>query len=72
MVKDHLESVGYTVDGANSGDEALKLVAGRSYDVVIVDVIMPGMSGFDLVEARHQVRRAARLLARDMASVSPG
>lgn len=51
MVKDHLESVGYTVDGANSGDEALKLVAGRSYDVVIVDVIMPGMSGFDLVEA---------------------
>jgi DNA-binding response OmpR family regulator len=51
LVKDHLESVGYSVDGANSGAEALDLVAGRSYDVVIVDVIMPGLSGFELVEA---------------------
>ncbi len=41
---------GYEVDIAFDGDEALALVDKAPYDVVITDVSMPGLSGFDILE----------------------
>lgn len=40
---------GYRVRATASGDEALRLIAEKMPDVAIVDLTMPGMSGFDLV-----------------------
>ncbi|HYC69682.1 MAG TPA: response regulator [Opitutaceae bacterium] len=45
-----LESAGYAVDLAVSGEEALQRLCTRRYGLVLVDVEMPGMDGFTLIE----------------------
>jgi two-component system chemotaxis sensor kinase CheA len=49
-----LESAGYEVDVASSGEQALDMAERRPYDLFIVDVEMPGMSGFDFVARTRQ------------------
>jgi two-component system chemotaxis sensor kinase CheA len=44
-----LESAGYVVDLATSAEEGLVMARKRRYGVFVVDVEMPGMSGFDFV-----------------------
>ena len=45
-----LESAGYDVDVATSGEEGLDLLRRRSYALVLCDVEMPGIDGFTVVE----------------------
>ena len=45
-----LESAGYEVDVALSGEEALGLVHAKRYALILVDVEMPGMDGFTFIE----------------------
>jgi len=54
-----LESAGYQVDLAVSGEEALAKARERRYGLFIVDVEMPGMDGFELV-ARTRADRLLR------------
>jgi EAL domain-containing protein (putative c-di-GMP-specific phosphodiesterase class I) len=49
-----LSEAGWQVDVARSGDEALDLLGGQQYDVVLSDIDMPGMNGLQLL---HAVRR---------------
>lgn len=44
-----LESAGYTVDLAVSGEDALKRLHERRYGLLLVDIEMPGMDGFALI-----------------------
>jgi signal transduction histidine kinase/CheY-like chemotaxis protein len=41
---------GYAVHAASSGDEALKKVLHNNYNLIILDVQMPGMDGFEVAE----------------------
>ena len=50
-LKKVLEKNGFEVDTASSGDEALKKVLKKSYVLIILDVQMPGMDGFEVAEA---------------------
>ncbi len=54
IMRDVLETIlsaaGYKVDLAKTGEEALELYAERSYDVVLMDVSMPGMGGLTALE----------------------
>ena len=43
-----LESVGYTVLIAPSGNNALKLASSHSVDVVVVDYVVPEMNGHEV------------------------
>ena len=43
-----LESEGYTVVAAPNGTQAVKLFPQEKYDLVILDVMMPGLSGYDV------------------------
>jgi two-component system alkaline phosphatase synthesis response regulator PhoP len=45
---DRLESEGYVVDSAREGGEALKKAADGPYDLILLDVMLPGKSGFDV------------------------
>jgi two-component system, NtrC family, response regulator HydG len=47
-LKDILSEFGYQVDTATAGFEALKLLETNRYDVALLDLKMPGMSGVDL------------------------
>jgi len=50
-LKNVLEKHGFEVDTANSGKEALKKVLKNSYVLIILDVQMPEMDGFEVAEA---------------------
>jgi DNA-binding NtrC family response regulator len=45
-----LSSAGYKVELAKTGEEALEIYADRSFDVVLMDVSMPGMGGLTALE----------------------
>ena len=49
-VKLILELEGYVCHDARSGDAALQVLATRSVDLALVDVMMPGMTGLSLFE----------------------
>ena len=46
-----LEKNDFEVDTASSGEEALKKILKKSYVLIILDVQMPGMDGFEVAEA---------------------
>lgn len=46
-----LELHGISSDAAQSGEEALLKTLKKEYDLIIMDVQMPGMDGFEVVEA---------------------
>jgi two-component system chemotaxis sensor kinase CheA len=48
-----LESAGYEVDVAVSGEEALRKARQKQYSLFLVDVEMPGMDGFEFIERIH-------------------
>ncbi|MBI4542397.1 MAG: response regulator [Gemmatimonadetes bacterium] len=43
-----LEQHGYVVTGAASGEEALRLVPGGQFDLVLSDIVMPGIHGYEV------------------------
>lgn len=47
-LKYNLEFDGYSVDVARDGIEGLEKILAHSYDLIILDVMMPGKSGFDV------------------------
>ncbi|MGO9566645.1 MAG: sigma-54-dependent transcriptional regulator [Desulfomonilaceae bacterium] len=49
-----LEKEGAAVDRAESGEQALDLMEGNLYDILFVDIKMPGMGGFGLLERVKQ------------------
>ena len=53
-LSDRLASEGYQVVPAGDGETALDLLAGSSFDVVVLDVMLPGMDGFEVC---RQLRR---------------
>ena len=45
------------VETCGSATEALRLLQGESYDVVLLDIAMPGLSGLDLAQVLRQFRQ---------------
>ena len=51
LVRANLETEGWTVLGAANGEEGLALIRERQPSAVLLDLLMPGMDGFEVVEA---------------------
>ncbi|WP_159517530.1 response regulator transcription factor [Sunxiuqinia indica] len=47
-LRDNLEFEGYEVHTADRGDDGLKKILSGNYNLVLLDVMLPGMSGFDV------------------------
>jgi len=53
-----LEILGYSIEIANNGEEAVKMVHQNKYDLIFMDVMMPGMDGLD---ATKTIRNSVEL-----------
>ena len=51
-----LRKKGYSVDLAADGNQALRQVREQSYDLAIVDIKMPGMSGLEFLDKGRELR----------------
>ena len=48
VIKEYCENENYEVDEASNGEEALNLIQNNSYDLLILDIMMPKLDGFSL------------------------
>ena len=51
LLREMLTKNGYTVSVASSGEEAITRAAAEKPDLILMDVVMPGMSGFEATRA---------------------
>jgi len=65
-----LQRVGYQVDSAASGEEAIQKMQQQPFDVVLTDIRMPGISGVDLLgKVKEQAPDAIVILLTGYASL---
>lgn len=50
LVADYLKLMGYDADTAHNGVQGLKMAIEGDYSAVILDVMMPGMDGFEVLK----------------------
>ena len=62
LLRRSLERQGHAVSVAVDGREALELARSASFDIVLLDIVMPEMDGFELLE-RLQADEALRQLS---------
>jgi len=53
LLQTALESAGYEVDMANDGLSAYELGSNGDYDLIILDQLMPGLLGLDVITRWH-------------------
>jgi two-component system response regulator CpxR len=58
LLRDYLEPLGYSVDAVHNGAIGLDRARQGGYSAVILDVMMPGMNGFD---ALRELRRTSQI-----------
>ncbi len=54
FIKRGLEKVGYDVHTASDKDEALNLLEANSYDLVLADVVLPGLKEGEVIDLIKQ------------------
>lgn len=57
-----LEQMGYSVQSCHTGADALRLLGEGAYDLLVTDVIMPTMDGFELARRARQYHPGIGLL----------
>ena len=61
MLSRRLSRRGHTVVMADNGQKALELIEQQSFDVVLLDIMMPGISGIEVLETIRQSYSASDL-----------
>lgn len=51
---DRLTAEGYLVESAGDGDTAIRRAAGEPFDLILLDVMLPGRDGFDVARSLRQ------------------
>ncbi|MCB1664952.1 MAG: response regulator transcription factor [Pseudomonadales bacterium] len=57
-IADYLEPKGHILDFAANGLQGLQLAVSERYDVIVLDIMLPGLDGFSLC---HRLRTEARI-----------
>lgn len=50
IVSDQLKENGYLVEEAIDGEEGLKKIQERKFDLILLDLLLPGMDGFEVLD----------------------
>ena len=61
-IRQALLSEAYEIDTSLSGEDALKKEDVKRYDVIVADLMMPGLSGLDLLQALKGKNSAAKVI----------
>ena len=56
LIKDYLDPMGYAVEAVHTGPDGLQKALAEDWQAVILDVMLPGMDGFEVLK---QIRRAS-------------
>jgi two-component system cell cycle response regulator CpdR len=56
-----LERAGYVVTSVDRGTEALPLIAGGNFDLLLTDIVMPEMDGIELARRAQTVAPQMRV-----------
>jgi len=68
LLRIHLEDLGHEVDHAATGDTGLDMALNGSYSLVVLDIMLPGIDGFDVckrIRSQNQHLPILVLSARD-------
>ena len=49
LIVKQLNAMHYSVDACLRGDDALDYISGAEYDVIVLDIMLPGISGLDIL-----------------------
>lgn len=63
QVSDFLAQQGLEVSRAGDGDEGLAMVSGQRFDLVLLDVIMPGLDGFSVCRKIRETSQVPIIMA---------
>lgn len=55
LYREEFEDEGYEVVSAYNGDEALALFREQSFDLIILDINMPGMNGIEVLRRMKEI-----------------
>lgn len=61
-VRDALEHAGFQVQLAHDGPSGLELARGSDYDLLVLDLMLPGLSGLDLLKTLRAEGRDERVI----------
>lgn len=62
LEKDYLELSGFSVEVANDGETGLKKALEEEYDLYILDLMLPGIDGFDICRQIRDVKNTPIIL----------
>jgi DNA-binding response OmpR family regulator len=62
LEKDYLELSGFTVEIENSGDDGLKRALEEKFDLLILDLMLPGTDGFEICKRVRKVKNTPILM----------
>jgi two-component system OmpR family response regulator len=62
LVRLHLKDISCDADIAGTGEEGLRLFGSRSYDLVILDIMLPGMDGLGVCRVLREDREYVPIL----------
>jgi two-component system response regulator ResD len=67
LMRMYLERENYFIDEADNGEDALRMALSYNYKLIVLDVMMPGMTGFEVCQLirRHKQTPVLMLTARD-------
>ena len=67
-----LRGIGAIVDQTDTGEEALELVRHYDYDIVVLDLLLPDMEGYEVVRRMRGARLETPVLILSRAGAAAG
>lgn len=61
VVRSLLKDIGATIDEADSGEKCLEMVTQKTYDIIFLDHMMPGLDGIETLQALKNLERNRNL-----------